>query len=155
MPVPDSPPTLFATTRWALVCDAARGGDAAAVDALGALFLTYWQPLYRYVRRKGKSKEDAEDLVQGFMTHLTEARALRNIDPAMRRFRSFLLASFNHWMINEWRRATREKRGGGVALLSFDWREAETGLKLEIGRTFASPDAVADEIQAPLSVLAG
>ena len=62
MPPESSPPTLFATTRWTLVVDAARGSQATAVEALGELVKTYWQPLYRYARRKGKSKEDAEDL---------------------------------------------------------------------------------------------
>lgn len=73
-------PTFFATTRWTLVHDAARGGDTLAVEALGTLASTYWQPLYRYARRKGKSPEDAEDLVQGFLTHIIEARALSRTD---------------------------------------------------------------------------
>ena len=62
--------TLFATTRWTLVCDAARGGDTGAVEALGALFGTYWPPLYRYVRRQGRTAPDAEYAVQGFFAHL-------------------------------------------------------------------------------------
>ena len=60
-------PSLFATTRWTLVVEAAGGEDRVALDALGDLFQIYWQPLYRYARRKGKSREDAEDLVQGFV----------------------------------------------------------------------------------------
>lgn len=143
MPAPDSPPTLFATTRWTLVQDAARGGDHGAVAALGALFATYWQPLYRYARRKGKSKEDAEDLVQGFFTHLLTADAFRGIDRAKGRFRSFLLASFQHWMINDWKHASRDKRGGGIAPLSFDWESAESGLKLEVADE-RSPDRIYD-----------
>lgn len=136
-------PTLFATTRWTLVRDAAQGGDAAAAAALGELFGTYWQPLYRYARRKGKSKEDAEDLVQGFLAHLLTAEAFRDIDRAKGRFRSFLLASFQHWMINDWRRASRDKRGGGIAPLSFDWESAESGLKPEAADE-RSPDRIYD-----------
>jgi len=124
-------PTLFATTRWTLVVDAARGSETAAVDALSELLQTYWQPLYRYARRRGQSKEDAEDLVQGFMLHLIEARSLAGLDRSKGRFRAFLLACFNHWMTNEWRRATRQKRGGGQKPLSFDWESAETGLSLD------------------------
>lgn len=135
--------TLFATTRWTLVCDAARGGDTGAAEALGALFETYWPPLYRYARRKGNSKEDAEDLVQGFLAHVVEAGALRDIDRGRGRFRAFLLAAFNHWMINEWKRGSREKRGGGVRPLSFDWESAETGLKLEAADD-RSPDRLFD-----------
>jgi hypothetical protein len=37
------------------VIDAARAGEeTAAIDALGTLLQTYWQPLYGYARRKGK-----------------------------------------------------------------------------------------------------
>ncbi len=143
MPARESQPTFFATTRWTLVHDAAHGGDRGAMEALGALFATYWQPLYRYARRRGKSKEDAEDLVQGFLAHLMTADALRDTDRAKGRFRSFLLASFNHWMINEWRHASRDKRGGGVAPLSFDWESAETGLKPEVADE-RSPDRLFD-----------
>jgi RNA polymerase sigma-70 factor (ECF subfamily) len=141
--MPDPPPTLFATTRWTLVHDAARGGDHGAAAALGALFATYWQPLYRYARRKDKSKEDAEDLVQGFLAHLLTVDALRGIDRAKGRFRSFLLASFQHWMINDWKHASRDKRGGGNAALSFDWESAESGLKLEVADE-RSPDRIYD-----------
>jgi RNA polymerase sigma-70 factor (ECF subfamily) len=132
-------PTLFATTRWTLVVDAARGAETAAVDALGELVRTYWQPLYRYARRKGKSKEDSEDLVQGFMLHLIEARSLDSADREKGRFRAFLLTCFNHWMTNEWRHANRQKRGGGQGILSFDWESAESGLKLDIPDS-RSPD---------------
>ncbi len=135
--------TLFATTRWTVVCDAARGGDHGAIEALGVLFDTYWQPLYRYARRRGKSKEDAEDLVQGFLAHFIEAEALRGTGRGKGLFRAFLLASFNHWMINEWKYASREKRGGGVPPLSFDWESAETGLKLESADE-RSPDKLFD-----------
>lgn len=127
----ESNPTLFLTTRWTLVRAAARGDDVAAVAALGELCTTYWQPLYRYARRKGKSPEDAEDLVQGFLTHVIEAGALRETDSSRGRFRAFLLASFSHWMINEWKRDKRQKRGGGQAPLSLDWQSAESGLRIE------------------------
>jgi RNA polymerase sigma factor (sigma-70 family) len=143
MPARPSHPTQFATTRWTLIREAARGGDAEAVDALGALFLTYWPPLYRYARRQGKSPQDSEDLVQGFMAHLVEARALSQIDREKGRFRSFLLASFNHWMINEWKHESRLKRGGGIPTLSFDWESAETGLTPEFADS-RSPDKLYD-----------
>ncbi len=143
MTEPTSQPTFFATTRWTMVREAVRGGDDAARSALGALFSIYWQPLYRYARRKGKSPEDAEDLVQGFLAHLMASRALQGLDQAKGRFRSFLLASFQHWMINEWKHATREKRGGGSTAVSFDWESAETGLKLEIADE-RSPDRLFD-----------
>ncbi|MEI6176569.1 MAG: sigma-70 family RNA polymerase sigma factor [Verrucomicrobiota bacterium] len=143
MPTRESQPTYFATTRWTLVRNAARGGDTLAVAALGSLVRSYWQPLYRYARRRGKSPEDAGDLVQGFLAHVIEARALRETDHTKGRFRAFLLASFRHWMINDWKRETRAKRGGGVAPLSIDWQSAETGLHLEPADS-QSPDKLYD-----------
>jgi DNA-directed RNA polymerase specialized sigma24 family protein len=41
------------------------------------------------------------------------------------RFRSFLLASLKHFLLNEWKRAHRLKRGGGQTVISFDAAHAE------------------------------
>ncbi len=131
MPSRDSDPTLFATTHWTVVCEAARGGNAGAVSALGGLFETYWAPLYRYVRRLGRSAPDAEDLVQGFFAHLLEKDGLRLADRERGRFRAFLLGALKHYMANEWQRAHRVKRGGFATHLSIEWRSAETGLGLD------------------------
>ena len=143
MPPAASNPTVFATTRWTLVCEAARGGDTDAVEAMGALCGTYWQPLYRYVRRCGRSAEDAEDLVQGFFAHLLEKNGLRLADRDLGRFRAFLLGSLKHFMANAWQRDHRLKRGGFATHLSIDWKHAETGLGLELPDN-RSPDKMYD-----------
>ncbi|MEA3212534.1 MAG: hypothetical protein QOE70_5591 [Chthoniobacter sp.] len=143
MPDGESHQTLFVTTRWTLVCDAARGGDTDAVQALGALFQTYWQPLYRYVRRLGRTEPDAEDLVQGFFAHLLQLDGLRLADRDRGRFRAFLLGSLQHFMANEWQRDHRLRRGGFATHLSIDWKDAETGLGLE-PEDHRSPDRLYD-----------
>ena len=143
MPRPTSNPTSFATTRWTLVCDAAQSGDTQAVAALGALFGTYWQPLYRYARRLGHSAPDAEDLVQGFFANLLERNGLRLAARERGRFRTFLLGSLQHHMANQWQREHRLKRGGFASHLSLDWQHAETGLSLEIADP-RSPDRLFD-----------
>jgi hypothetical protein len=61
----------------------------------------------------------------------------------MGRFRAFLLAGFNHWMINDWKHSTRQKRGGAAALLSFDWESAENGLQVDTPDG-CSPDKLFD-----------
>jgi RNA polymerase sigma-70 factor (ECF subfamily) len=143
MSVHPSHPTFFATTRWTLIRDAARGGDTAAVDALGALFLTYWPPLYRYARRQGKSPPDAEDLVQGFFADLLEQDGLRLADRDRGRFRMFLLGCLKNHMAGEWQRGHRQKRGGFATHLSIDWKHAETGLGLD-PEDDRSPDKLYD-----------
>lgn len=131
MPDVPSQAAFFATTRWTLVRDAARGGDAVAQAALGDLFVTYWPPLYRYARRRGKSPQDAEDLVQGFFAGLLEQGGLRLADRDRGRFRMFLLGGFKNHMAGEWQREHRLKRGGFATRLSLDWKHAETGLGID------------------------
>ena len=143
MPPGDSHPTIFATTRWTLVCDAARGGDTDAVEALGRLFQTYWQPLYRYVRRLGRTEPDAEDLVQGFFAHLLQQGGLRLADRDRGRFRAFLLGCLQNYMAKEWQREHRQKRGGFATHLSIDWKDAETDLGLD-PEDHRSPDKLYD-----------
>lgn len=123
---------LFLTTRWTLVGEAARAGDTQAKEALGTLFGIYWKPLYRYARRTGHIEQDAEDLVQGFFAHLLEGDGLRLADRDRGRFRAFMLGALKHFMTNEWRNAHRQKRGGFAPHLSLDWRDAESGLGLEV-----------------------
>ncbi|MGJ8640625.1 MAG: RNA polymerase sigma factor [Opitutaceae bacterium] len=139
MPNESALPSKFATTRWTLVVDAASDSGSKSNEALGELTRCYWQPLYRFARRKGKSVEDAEDLVQGFILHLVQAKTLLHADQAKGRFRTFLLSCFKNWMHNEWRQSTTLKRGGATAALSLDWECAETGLKIDIAGA-GSPD---------------
>jgi RNA polymerase sigma-70 factor (ECF subfamily) len=141
--MPERESTRFLTTRWTLVGRAAGAGETEARQALGDLFGIYWKPLYRYVRRTGKSAEDAEDLVQGFFEHLVAGDGLRLADRDRGRFRAFLLGTLKNFMATEWRREHRLKRGGFAPHLSLDWTDAETGLHLDAGDG-RSPDRLYD-----------
>ena len=116
---------IFATTRWTVVLAAGRRSGPQADMALEELCRTYWFPLYSYVRRHGHSKENAEDLTQAFFLRFLEKNYLEGLDSDKGKFRAFLLASLKHFLANEWDRANRQKRGGGVAPLSLDWQEAD------------------------------
>ena len=111
--------TLFATTRWSVVLTAGAG-SAAAGDALGTLCRAYWYPLYAFVRRKGNSPHDAQDLTQAFFARLLERGWLNQAVPERGRFRTFLLAAMDHFLINEWQAARAQKRGGGATPVSLD-----------------------------------
>ena len=66
--------------------------------ALEELCQSYWFPLYAYVRRRGHSKEDAEDLTQAFFARFLEKNYLEGLDAERGRFRAFLLASLKHFL---------------------------------------------------------
>jgi len=125
----------FATTHWSVVLAAGHGGSTSASEALAELCRTYWYPLYAYARRTGSSPQDAQDLTQGFFEHLLESRLIASADAAKGRFRSFLLRSFRNFNATGHARATRQKRGGGQALLSLDAAGAETKFGRDLSDT--------------------
>ncbi len=134
---------VFATTHWSVVLTAGRSDTTRARDALAKLCQCYWYPLYAYARRRGHSPHDAQDLTQAFFLHLLERHSFANADPNRGRFRSFLLGAMNHFLVNEWKRANREKRGGGQTILSLDMAAAEQRFDLEPASHFA-PDKAFD-----------
>lgn len=115
----------FVTTRWTMVLAAGRQSSPDSARALGELCRVYWYPLYAYVRRKGHTREDAEDLTQAFFARFLEKNPLDGVAAERGRFRAFLLASMKHFLANEWDRSRAQKRGGGVANLSLDWEDAD------------------------------
>ena len=118
---------VFVTTHWSLVLSARDKKSPQSAEALEKLCRAYWYPLYAYVRRTGQSKENAEDLTQAFFARLLERNAVAAVAPEKGRFRSFLLASLNHFLSDEWDKARAQKRGGGK-VISFDLQSAETRL---------------------------
>ena len=94
-------------------------GDPRRKEAQSALvFLceNYWYPLYAYLRRRGYTADQAQDLTQEFFTHVLEGRYLDRADPEKGRFRSFLLTSLKFFVADEEDRQRAHKRGGGVVL---------------------------------------
>ncbi len=121
----------FVTTRWTVVLSAGRKSSAQSDRALAELCQTYWYPLYAYVRRRGRDKADAEDLVQEFFARFLAKNYLVGLSADHGRFRAFLLAAMKHFLANEWDRSRRQKRGGGVPHLSLDWQNADGRFHLD------------------------
>jgi RNA polymerase sigma-70 factor (ECF subfamily) len=115
----------FATTHWSVVLAAGAGRSPETSQALAALCEAYWYPLYAYVRRRGFDAHAAQDLTQDFFAHLLESEAVGVAAPERGRFRSFLLASLNHFLANQWRKDGAQKRGGGKAVLSLNLAAGE------------------------------
>ena len=105
--------------------EAGRRAAPQADRALDELCRAYWYPLYAYVRRRGHSREDAEDLTQAFFARFLEKNYLEGLSAERGRFRAFLLAALKHFLANEWDRRQRVKRGGRASHLSLDWQSAD------------------------------
>jgi RNA polymerase sigma-70 factor (ECF subfamily) len=138
-----TPGDIFATTHWTVVLAAGKRHTPQSNHALEELCRTYWFPLYAYVRRRGHTKEDAEDLTQAFFARFLAKNYLEGLSAERGRFRAFLLASLKHFLINEWKKSQRLKRGGGEKLLSLDWQTADT--QFQVASTAEpSPDKAFD-----------
>ena len=118
---------VFASTHWSVIV-AATNGEAEpekARSALAQLCQTYWTPLYAFVRRRGYSVHDAQDLTQSFFAHLIEQELYARTERAKGRFRSFLLAALKNFLADEYTHAHRLKRGGNAEFLPLDEVQAE------------------------------
>jgi RNA polymerase sigma-70 factor (ECF subfamily) len=117
----------FVTTHWSLV-NAARADESSqsrAREALEELCRTYWYPLYAFVRSRGYSAIDAQDLTQAFFARIIETCGFASADRKLGRFRSYLLGAMKHFLANEWHRGQTQKRGGQVQFIEWDALDPE------------------------------
>ncbi|MGB2908769.1 MAG: sigma-70 family RNA polymerase sigma factor [Candidatus Aminicenantaceae bacterium] len=138
-------PRQFATTRWSLVLAADPGAEdqTRARDALEKLCRAYWYPLYAFVRTRGYSAVDAQDLTQAFFARILELGGLASADRDKGRFRSYLLGALKHFLANEWHRAQTQKRGGGMRFIEWDALDPEPRYT-ETSRSLDDPELLFD-----------
>ena len=98
--------------------------------ALEELCRTYWMPLYTFVRSRGHSVPDAQDLTQSFFAHLIEREIYARADREKGRFRSFLLAALKNFLADAYSREHALKRGGAQEFLPLDESRAEAAESL-------------------------
>jgi DNA-directed RNA polymerase specialized sigma24 family protein len=115
----------FATTHWTVVAQSALTDVPEAADALAKLCETYWPPIYSFVRRRGYSPADAQDLTQSFFAFFLRTKAYARTDRLHGKFRSFLLASVKNFLSDNWDRDQAIRRGGGYQFVSLDQETAE------------------------------
>jgi len=96
-----APTGHFNTTLWSVVLQAGSDETRQARPALEQLCRAYSHPLYSYVRRRGHTAHDAQDLVQGLFADLIAGNAFQNVSPDQGRFRAFLLAAMNHYLAGD------------------------------------------------------
>ncbi len=122
-----SGPRQFATTHWSLVGAAMNDqvSQTRARKAFEELCRVYWYPLYAFVRRRGYSAEDAQDLTQAFFAQIIETGGFTSVDRARGRFRSYLLGAMKHFLTNQWHRTKAQKRGGHLQFIEWDALDPE------------------------------
>lgn len=99
----------FESTRWSMVA-AACGSAISAHCALDHLCRAYRAPVLAYIRRCGRSPDDAEDLTQAFFVHFIEHGCYVHADPVRGRFRTLLLTSLRRFLIDQHHHDHAQKR---------------------------------------------
>ena len=148
-------PREFATTHWSLVGAATpeEASQTRARRALEELCRAYWYPLYAFVRFRGHSSDDAQDLTQSFFARIIETGGFASADRERGRFRSYLLGAMKHFLANEWHRAQTQKRGGQVQFIEWDAFDLEARYS-EASQQSDNPDHLFDREWA-LETIAG
>ena len=110
---------VFPSTHWSVVLAAGRSQAEPEIAqvALAELCQAYWAPLYGFVRSRGHSLHDAQDLTQSFFAYVLERKVYARVDRRKGRFRSFLLASLKNFLADAADRERTLKRGGAQNFL--------------------------------------
>ena len=118
---------MFPSTHWSVVLAAGRGQaePQTAEAALAELCQVYWAPLYGFVRSRGHTVHDAQDLTQSFFAYLLEHKVYARVDRRKGRFRSFLLASLKNFLADAADRERTLKRGGAQIFLPLHEEQAQ------------------------------
>jgi len=149
---------LFPSTHWSVVLAAGRSDTQpeSAQAALAELCQTYWAPLYSFVRSRGYTVHDAQDLTQSFFAYLIERKIYKRVDRQKGRFRSFLLASLKNFLADASDRERTLKRGGGQNFLPLNEERVKDAESLfQTYRTTSNQDRIFDRTWAEALVATG
>ena len=137
----------FGPTHWSVIVAAGKtqSDPEIARAALAQLCQTYWPPLYTYVRGRGYSVHDAQDLTQGFFAYLIEHKIHLRADREKGKFRSFLLASLKNFLSHAREREQALKRGGDREFISLDEGRADAAESLFQTRCSSGSSAVPED----------
>ena len=146
------PTDIFPVTSMTMMGVIREGGEEDAQQALGRFSAVYRGPLVRFAQSKGATLDDAEDLVQGFFEDvLIRREALKDLDAANWRLRRWLRVSLTRYIRNQYRNASRIKRGGHLRRTQFDEAKlppTDDAISLEFDRDWAT--AILNRVNARL-----
>ncbi len=126
-----SEPRIFVTTMWTMVLTAASNSPEKAQEALNQLCRIYWNPIRSYFERALRNSHDAEDLTAIFFETMLQRDFLTNIRREGGKFRSWLLKSAQHVLLDYLDKRNARKRGGGQTALSLDAESDDGGPGLD------------------------
>ena len=141
----------FTATRWTLVLRA-KGGSSEGRAALSELCAAYYEPVFAFLRRGGRSEDGAREMAQEFFARLLARGGFAGPDPERGRFRNYLLAAVKYFLRDQHALRLREKRGGGAEHEPLD-DAVEGAPALQIADPSAAMDAAVFDREWALALM--
>ncbi len=134
---------LFPATPWSVIRQVQATDESVQRLGWDRMCRNYWRPVYAWLRARGSSAEDAEDLTQEFFSRLIAGAYLAEVCAEKGRLRSFLLVVLKRQAANAWEYRQALKRGGGKIMVPLDAKGAEEAWK-SLPMDGAAPDVIFD-----------
>ncbi|MCK4871360.1 MAG: hypothetical protein KAS72_01430 [Phycisphaerales bacterium] len=130
----------FDETDWSLICALADSNAQFAEAAQAKLLRDYWAPIFAFIRRMGRSHDDALDMTQEFISRVVLTRGLfQTADRRKGRFRTLVMTAIRNFLTETHRRDTAQKRRPASPL-----RSLAPGLGIEEPADARTPEAAFD-----------
>lgn len=100
----------FPTTLWTVIRTAGRD-DPEAADKIAR---RYRPAVLSFLRQRGFSEPDSEDLAQDIFLRIFSEHILARADKGRGRFRTLMIAVTKQVMVDQLRKRSAQKRGGGA-----------------------------------------
>ncbi|MGA2498626.1 MAG: hypothetical protein ABSH20_12845 [Tepidisphaeraceae bacterium] len=111
-------------TRWSLIEQAGSSDPVVARRAMERLLTDYAPAIQDFLQGKGVKRQDAEDLVQGFIVDkILTHDLIQDASRPQGRFRSLLLTSLRRYLVDERRKASARKRSPAAQIVSLDYAD--------------------------------
>jgi len=105
---------LFPDTKWTILAEATLNGDESGLKSLSAICLKYKDPIDKIIRMKGVPIERVEDVRQDFLIDLMKGSFFKKASKDHGKFRTFLLKALQDFLVDDIRKVSAQKRGGGL-----------------------------------------
>lgn len=113
-------------------------------EALEELCRIYWRPVYLFIRQRGNSPEESEDLTQAFFFRVIDGGVMSSVSgPERGRLRSFLCVVLKRFLADDYHKRMAQKRGGGQVVVDIDGPSVEGKIE-EVRREVADPERAFD-----------
>src|SRR5262245_46789692 len=135
----------FSKTRASVVAGLHSDDRVVRRRSLDIIATTYYRPVYAHLRLRWRKPRDvAEELTHDFFAWAIERGTFASFDTSRARFRGFLKACLDRFVVDVFRAENASKRGGRARLLHLD----VDAIERDLGSCSAGADAAIDVFDA-------